>query len=58
MKVETTCPGIQLYTSNFLSGEQGKKQVKYHRHSALCLETQNWPDAINHVSLTSTIIIS
>jgi len=49
MKVETTCPGIQLYTSNFLSGEQGKKQVKYHRHSALCLETQNWPDAINHV---------
>lgn len=48
MRVETTAPGVQLYTANYLSGEEGKQQVKYHRHTALCLETQNWPDAVNH----------
>nr|CAB3248219.1 aldose 1-epimerase-like [Phallusia mammillata] len=48
MTVETTEPGIQLYTGNFLKGQQGKAGVSYTRHSALCLETQNWPDAVNN----------
>lgn len=49
MSVSTDAPGVQFYTSNFLSGQEGKLGVKYDRHTALCLETQNWPDAINHV---------
>ena len=28
----------------------GKGGVKYHKHGAFCLETQNFPDAIHHVS--------
>jgi len=51
MTVETTEPGFQLYTGNFLKGIVGKQGVAYGRHSALCMETQNYPDAINHVSV-------
>jgi len=51
MIVETTAPGVQLYTANYLSGEEGKNDVSYPRHSAFCLETQNWPDSINNVSV-------
>ena len=49
MTVETTQPGVQIYTSNFLSGQEGKQGVKYERHSGVCFETQSWPDAINQV---------
>lgn len=53
MTVETTEPGVQFYTGNFLAGLHGKQNVSYTKHSALCLECQNWPDAVNHVSMTS-----
>ena len=52
--MEATEPGVQLYTGNFLTGICGKKNVSYTKHSALCLESQNWPDAINHVSATKS----
>jgi len=48
MEVSTNQPGVQFYTGNFLKGQQGKMGVNYVRHSAFCLETQNFPDAINH----------
>ncbi|KFZ60878.1 Aldose 1-epimerase, partial [Antrostomus carolinensis] len=48
MEVHTTQPGIQFYTGNNLDGSlKGKGTIVYHKHSAFCLETQNWPDAIN-----------
>ncbi|MEW6754381.1 MAG: aldose epimerase family protein [Candidatus Latescibacterota bacterium] len=47
MEVLTTEPGVQLYTGNFLTGVRGKGGMPYHRHAALCLETQHFPDAIN-----------
>jgi hypothetical protein len=28
----------------------GKGGVHYHKHGAFCLETQKFPDAVNHVS--------
>ncbi|CAK8692434.1 galactose mutarotase-like isoform X2 [Clavelina lepadiformis] len=46
--VESTQPGCQLYTGNFLSGISGKHGASYTKHSAFCLESQNWPDAINN----------
>lgn len=48
LDVDTTAQGVHFYTSNYLSGEEGKQNVIYPRHSAVCFETQNWPDAINH----------
>ena len=49
MTVDSTQPGVQIYTANFLSGQKGKSGVDYERHSCVCFETQNWPDAINQV---------
>ncbi|XP_039260416.2 galactose mutarotase-like [Styela clava] len=50
MEVETTQPGIQFYTANFLSNEPKRNgQGTYGKQSCLCLETQNYPDAINHI---------
>ncbi|KAI1240437.1 hypothetical protein IHE44_0008860 [Lamprotornis superbus] len=48
MEVHTTQPGIQFYTGNNLDGSlKGKGAAVYPKHSAFCLETQNWPDAVN-----------
>ncbi|XP_066481644.1 galactose mutarotase [Tiliqua scincoides] len=48
MEVYTTQPGIQFYTGNFLDGSlMGKGGCVYPKHSGFCLETQNWPDAVN-----------
>lgn len=50
MDVYTTAPGIQCYTGNFLDGSSlvGRGGVAYEKHAAVCLETQSFPDAINH----------
>ncbi|XP_028676549.2 aldose 1-epimerase [Erpetoichthys calabaricus] len=48
LNVATTQPGVQFYTSNFLDASiKGKGGAAYPKHSAFCLETQNWPDAVN-----------
>lgn len=47
MQIHTTQPGLQLYTGNFLDGVTGKEGVSYPRQSAVCLETQNYPDSPN-----------
>ena len=47
MAVSTDCPGIQLYTGNFLD-DQGKDGVYYGKRSGVALETQFYPDSVNH----------
>ena len=47
MSVHTDCPGIQVYTGNFLN-ESGKNGVYYGKHSGVALETQHYPDALHH----------
>ena len=50
LEVYTTQPGVQFYTGNFLDGTlKGKSGAVYPKHSGFCLETQNWPDAVNQV---------
>jgi aldose 1-epimerase len=57
MEVLTTEPGVQLYTSNYLDGSlTGKRGLVYRQHSALCLETQHFPDAVNHPRFPSIIL--
>jgi len=49
LEVETTQPGVQLYTANFLDGSlRGKGGVAYAKHAAFCLETQHYPDTPHH----------
>lgn len=54
LEVMTDAPGIQLYTGNFLDGVEGKGGVRYPRRSAVCLETQQYPDSPNHCWPEST----
>lgn len=44
MEVRTTQPAIQLYTGNHLG------------HTAVCLETQHYPDAIHHENFPSIVL--
>jgi len=48
MAVSTDCPGVQFYSGNFLEGEIGKDGVSYCFRGGICLETQFYPDAVNH----------
>jgi aldose 1-epimerase len=55
LKVLTDQPGVQFYTGNFLDGSiKGKGGVAYQRRSALCFETQHFPDSPNHPSFPTT----
>jgi aldose 1-epimerase len=57
MEVSTTAPGLQLYTGNFLDGTlTGKYGIVYRRHTALCLETQHFPNSVNQVKFPSIIL--
>jgi aldose 1-epimerase len=57
LDVATTEPGVQLYTANNLNGTiVGKNGHAYARRSALCLETQHFPDSPNHADFPSTIL--
>ena len=44
MEVRTTQPAVQLYTANHLA------------HTAVCLETQHYPDAIHHKNFPSIVV--
>jgi aldose 1-epimerase len=55
LKVLTDQPGIQFYTGNFLDGSIKGKGGKPDEHrSALCLETQHFPDSPNHPDFQTT----
>lgn len=49
LEVRTTEPGLQVYTGNFLDHSAvGKKGIAYGPNTAICLETQKYPDTPNH----------
>lgn len=59
MEVFTTEPGLQVYTANSLTGEGnqvGKGGHAYGPQSAVCLETQHFPDSPHHPDFPSTRI--
>ena len=48
MKIYTVEPGLQVYVGNFLDGSvRGKKGVAYQIRTAICMETQHYPDSPN-----------
>jgi aldose 1-epimerase len=56
LEVLTTEPGIQFYCGNFLDGLKGKGGKAYNYRTALCLETQHFPDSPNQPSFPTTIL--
>jgi aldose 1-epimerase len=56
MELFTTEPAVQFYSSNFLTGLQGKGNFKYRKHLALCLEAQHYPDSPNQPHFPSTLL--
>ena len=52
--VDTDQPGVQFYMGYWLDGSvTGKSGKPYSRLGAFCLETQLWPDAVNHPEFPS-----
>ena len=57
MEAETTLPGFQLYTGNYLPlWLRGKGGRSYRSHHGLCLETQFFPDSPNQPNFPSPIL--
>ncbi|XP_073338222.1 galactose mutarotase [Pagrus major] len=57
LEVSTSQPGVQFYTANFLDGSiTGKGGARYMKHCSFCLETQNWPDAVNQPSFPDCLL--
>ena len=55
MEVYTTEPGMQLYTGNWMTDKlTGKNGLKYPERSAVCFETQHFPDSINKPDYPTT----
>src|SRR5271170_1413730 len=58
LEVHTTEPAVQLYTGNFLEGTlTGKEARVYKERYGFCLETQHFPDSVNHPAFPSTILL-
>ncbi|MGL4594762.1 MAG: aldose epimerase family protein [Thermoguttaceae bacterium] len=56
MKIETTEPGVQFYSGNFLNGSTEAFGNKYEKHGAFCLETQHFPDSPNKSEFPSVVL--
>ena len=57
MRLCTDLPGVQLYTGNFLDDSVKTKGGRAEQQrGAMCLETQFYPDAVNHPEFPSPII--
>lgn len=72
LEVYSNQPGVQFYTSNYFPTHEvweqeakkdlkdteikGKLGFRYYKHQAFCLETQNYPDAVNHKNFPNCIV--
>ena len=58
VEVYTDEPGIQVYSGNFLDGTvTGKKGIVYNQRTAVCLETQHYPDSPNKLDWPSVYLM-
>ena len=55
LEIETTEPGLQFYSGNFLDGTKvGKSGWLYRQGDGLCFETQHFPNSPNEPGFPST----
>jgi aldose 1-epimerase len=55
LAVETSEPGMQFYSGNFLDGTVGGRET-YRYRTGFCLEAQHFPDSPNHLSFPNTVL--
>jgi len=56
LEVYTTEPGVQLYSGNWLNGFAGAHGSTFPRRSAICFETQHFPDTPNKAHFPSAVL--
>lgn len=56
MECYTDQPGVQFYAGNFMGGTFGKGGKEYIKRGAFCLETQNYPNAVNCPEYPSCVL--
>ncbi|MEQ1750103.1 MAG: aldose epimerase family protein [Prosthecobacter sp.] len=56
LDVNTTEPGVQLYSANHLKGVSGKSGHIYEKRGGFCLETQKFPDSPNKPQFPSAAL--
>ena len=56
LAVETEMPVAVIYTANSLTEDMAISGKKGHKHMAICLETQGFPDAVHHSSFKSIVL--
>lgn len=57
MEMYTTEPGVQVYTGNWMTGNfEAKNGNRYPERSAVCFETQHYPDSINKPEYPTVIL--
>lgn len=56
LDILTTEPGIQFYTANWFNNIAGKNGHFYQKHEAFALETQHYPDSMNHPEFPNVIL--
>ncbi len=56
MEVFTDMPGMQFYSSNNFGAQTGKGGRPMGNRGSVALETQLWPDAMNHWSFPSPVL--
>lgn len=56
MDIYTTEPGLIMYTGNYLPGFTGMHGTVYPRRSAVCFETQCFPDTPNNPHFPSIVL--
>ena len=58
MTIATTLPGVQFYNGHklFEQNQVGKGGYRYPQWAGICLETQGFPNAINHENFPSIVL--
>jgi len=58
MTIETNMPGVQFYNGHkiYEQNQVGKGGYRYPAWAGLCLETQHFPNAVNHPNFPSMVV--
>lgn len=56
MDILTTARGIQFYSGNLIEDTRGAGGALFQKHGGLCLETGNYPNAINEPEFPSPVL--
>jgi len=56
MEIVTTQPACSSTPAIFLDGTIKAKRVVYKKHAGFCMETQHFPDSVNHPEFPCCIL--